>query len=130
MGPFGLEIRIVESEEEKKAEKIPDAVAFVLEELQFKPDETQERVLRGGRRGIVNCTRQWGKSTVTALKAVHRAYSRPGSLILVLGPSKRQSGNFCGKRRTSFGGWGSGSEVTAITGPFCFRMGHGLWGCR
>src|SRR5213593_2022543 len=97
MGPFGLEIRIVESEEEKKAEKIPDAVAFVLEELQFKPDATQELVLRGGRRGIVNCTRQWGKSTVTAAKAVHRAWSEPASLVLVLSPSLRQSGEFLRK---------------------------------
>jgi Terminase large subunit, T4likevirus-type, N-terminal len=76
---------------------IADAVAFARERLGFYPDEKQELVLQGGRRGIVNCTRQWGKSTVTALKAVHRAYSRPGSLILVLAPSKRQSREFLRK---------------------------------
>src|SRR5260370_31488735 len=67
-----------------------DVVAFARDKLGFTPDEKQELVLRGGRRGIVNCTRQWGKSTVTAAKAVHRAYSAPGSLTLVLTPSGRQ----------------------------------------
>jgi hypothetical protein len=41
--------------------------------------------------GILNCSRQWGKSTVGAVKAVHRAYTRPGSLIVVASPSERQS---------------------------------------
>src|SRR5438445_12394778 len=76
---------------------ITDAVAFVRERLGFLPDAQQEMVLRGGRRGIVNCTRQWGKSTVMAAKAVHRAYSEPGSLTLALGPSLRQSGEFVRK---------------------------------
>src|SRR6059036_1353715 len=56
--------------------RIMGPVAFARERLGFSPDEKQELVLRGGRRGIVNCTRQWGKSTVTAAKAVHRAHSR------------------------------------------------------
>jgi hypothetical protein len=63
-----------------------DAVAFARERLQFTPDAQQESVLVGGRRGIVNCTRQWGKSTVTAAKAVHRAYSVETSLTLVVTP--------------------------------------------
>src|SRR5260370_41799362 len=74
-----------------------DAAAFARDKLGFTPDEKQELVLRGGRRGIVNCTRQWGKSTVTAAKAVHRAYSRPGSLTLAITPSGRQSGEFLRK---------------------------------
>ena len=49
-------------------------------------------VAAGGKRGILNCSRQWGKSTVAAAKAVHRAYSEPGSLTLLLTPSGRQSG--------------------------------------
>jgi hypothetical protein len=44
------------------------------------------------RRGLLNCTRQWGKSTVTAAKAVHRAYTAPNSLILVVSKAQRQSG--------------------------------------
>jgi hypothetical protein len=74
-----------------------DIVAFAREKLGFDPDAKQEMVLRGGRRGIVNCTRQWGKSTVTAAKAVHRAYSVAGSLTLVVTPSGRQSGEFLRK---------------------------------
>ncbi len=74
-----------------------DAVAFARDKLGFVPDAKQEAVLLGGRRGIVNCTRQWGKSTVTSAKAVHRAYSRPGSLTLAITPSGRQSGEFLRK---------------------------------
>ena len=49
------------------------------------------------KRGILNCTRQWGKSTIAAAKAVHRAYTRPGSLVLVASPSRRQSAEFVRK---------------------------------
>jgi Terminase large subunit, T4likevirus-type, N-terminal len=80
-----------------EAEHSADIVSFVREQLGFDPDEKQQLVLRGGRRGIVNCTRQWGKSTVTAAKAVHRAYSVAGSLTLVVTPSARQSGEFLRK---------------------------------
>ena len=79
--------------------EITDAVAFARERLHFTPDAQQESVLRGGRRGIVNCTRQWGKSTVTAAKAVHRAYSVEGSLTLVVTPCARQSGEFLRKAK-------------------------------
>ena len=48
--------------------------------------------MTGGRQGIMNCTRQYGKSTIGAAKAVHRAYTQPNSLILVLSPGGRQSG--------------------------------------
>src|SRR5436309_10945465 len=77
--------------------KITDAVKFARERLRFEPDGEQERALRGGRRGIVLCTRQWGKSTVMAAKAVHRAHCVPGSLILLLSPCGRQSGEFLRK---------------------------------
>ena len=49
------------------------------------------------KRGILNCSRQWGKSTVTAAKAIHRAYTRPGALVLVASPSERQSAEFLRK---------------------------------
>jgi len=80
-----------------KSGEIPDIVEFTRQRLGFDPNPLQELALRGGRRGIVNCTRQWGKSTVAAAKAVHRAYCRPDSLILVLSPSARQSGEFVRK---------------------------------
>src|SRR3989442_1476356 len=82
---------------EGKCQEIPNIVKFTRRRLGFDPNPLQESVLRGGRRGIVNCTRQWGKSTVAAAKAVHRAYCRPDSLILVLSPSDRQSGELVRK---------------------------------
>jgi len=72
-------------------------VEFTRQRLGFDPNPLQASVLRGGRRGIVNCTRQWGKSTVAAAKAVHRAFCQPDSLILVLSPSERQSGELMRK---------------------------------
>jgi len=68
--------------------------------LGFEPDEAQITVVRSeAKRGILNCTRQWGKSTIGAAKAVHRAYMRAGSLVLVASPSKRQSKELIGKAK-------------------------------
>jgi hypothetical protein len=40
---------------------------------------------------LLNCSRQSGKSTVTALLGVHTALYEPGALVLLLSPSLRQS---------------------------------------
>jgi len=69
-----------------------NAVEFARKRLGFEPDELQTEVLlSNSKRGILNCSRQWGKSTVAAAKAVHLAYTKAGSLILVSSPSGRQS---------------------------------------
>ena len=74
------------------------AQAFARNVLGFTPDELQAQVLDCyADRVILNCTRQWGKSTVCAAKAVHLAYCEPGSLILVASPSARQSSEFVRK---------------------------------
>jgi hypothetical protein len=71
---------------------------FAVARLGFRPDPKQRIVLQEGiRRGLLNCSRQWGKSTVTAAKAVHRAYTRPDSLVVVVSPSARQTGEFLRK---------------------------------
>ena len=44
-----------------------------------------------GRRLVLNCARQTGKSTTAATLALHRALYYPGSLILLVSPSQRQS---------------------------------------
>src|SRR5882724_4982445 len=80
-----------------KSGEIPDIVEFTRQRLGFDPNPLQESVLRGGRRGIVNCSRSWGKSTVAGAKAVYRALCQPDSLILVLAPSGRQSGELMRK---------------------------------
>ncbi|HET8547479.1 MAG TPA: terminase family protein [Bryobacteraceae bacterium] len=75
-----------------------DPVMFARDRLGFDPDARQEAVLRARtKRGLLNCTRQWGKSTVTAAKAVHRAWTAPGSLVLVVSRAQRQSGEFVRK---------------------------------
>jgi hypothetical protein len=69
-----------------------DPVLFARDALGFNPDPSQERVLRWtGKRLLLNCSRQWGKSTTTSVLAVHEAVFRPDSLILVVSPSLRQS---------------------------------------
>ena len=76
-------------------------VAFAREALRFEPDAKQSQVLTTNcRRGLLNCTRQWGKSTITALKAVHRAIFAPESMTLVVSPSERQSREFLRKAKT------------------------------
>ncbi len=75
-----------------------DPVGFLRTRLGFEPDARQAELLTAPvRRGMLNCTRQWGKSTITAALAVHRAYSEDGSLCVVLSPTARQSGEFLRK---------------------------------
>src|SRR4051812_4591435 len=69
-----------------------DAAEFARMRLGLDIDARQAEILRSNaKRGILNCSRQWGKSTVAAVKALHRAYTQPGSLILVASPTERQS---------------------------------------
>jgi len=68
-----------------------DAVEF-SKRLGIIPDEWQERALRwSGKRLILNCSRQSGKSTVASILALHRALFYPKNLILLISPSLRQS---------------------------------------
>ena len=72
--------------------------ATAVERMGFVPDAWQARVLKSrARQGILNCSRQCGKSTVTAVMAVERAYTEAESLTLVVSPSARQSGEFLRK---------------------------------
>jgi len=58
----------------------------------IEPDGWQADVLRyEGKRLLLNCSRQSGKSTTTATKGLHTAIYRPKSLILLVSPSLRQS---------------------------------------
>src|SRR5215216_1315943 len=68
-----------------------DRVAFA-EKLGIVPDGWQDDFLRSSAdRVLLNCSRQSGKSTMTAVIALHRALYHPGSLILCLAPALRQS---------------------------------------
>src|SRR5712691_9442243 len=69
-----------------------DPALFARDALGFNPDPSQIEVLRWtGKRLLLNCSRPWGKSTITSILAVHEAVFRPDSLILLVSPSLRQS---------------------------------------
>jgi hypothetical protein len=62
------------------------------------PDPWQRDLLKSSSdRVLLNCCRQSGKSTMTAIFAVHKALYHPGSLILCLAPALRQSQELFGK---------------------------------
>jgi hypothetical protein len=74
------------------------ASEWARKHLGFSPDAVQTRVLdTSTKRGVLNCTRQWGKSTVSAAKAVHLAFTQADSLIIAVSPTARQTGEFVRK---------------------------------
>lgn len=79
-----------------------DPVAF-SRSIGIDPDPWQAEVLRDeGKRLLLNCCRQSGKSTTTATKALHTALYKPKSLILLVSPSLRQSQELFRKVRDAF----------------------------
>ena len=64
----------------------------LMRNLGMEPDPWQVEVLEGQHpRLLLNCCRQSGKSTTVSVLALHTALFRPGALILLLSPSRRQS---------------------------------------
>lgn len=60
--------------------------------LKFDADPWQREVLDGtAKKVLLCCSRQSGKSSVSAILALHTAIYRPGSLTLMVSPSLRQS---------------------------------------
>jgi len=69
-----------------------DPVYFSIHMLGITPDPWQEKVLRSqGKRLILLCCRQSGKSLMSGILSLHKALYKPGSLILILSPTLRQS---------------------------------------
>ena len=78
-----------------------DPVGWTRRTLGFQPDSNQQIILASThKRILLNCSRQWGKSTVTAAKAVHRALEFPERLIIAMSPSARQTGELMRKLET------------------------------
>src|SRR5436309_2016442 len=78
--------------------QIPDPVAWAQSKFDWQPDAIQSGILRtSSHRLMLCCTRQWGKSTVTAIKALHHAWYHPGALVIVAAPTARQSGEWIEK---------------------------------
>jgi hypothetical protein len=68
-----------------------DPVSFAEDRLGFVPDPWQAQLLRSQSQQILlNCCRQSGKSTTTAIVALHTAIYDPG-LILCVSQAQRQS---------------------------------------
>ena len=69
-----------------------DPVRFAEDLLDTELDPWQQQLLRSDSQHILlNCSRQSGKSTMTAALACWQALFEPGSLVLLLSPSLRQS---------------------------------------
>ena len=87
--------------------RMPDALELA-QRAGIEPDAWQADVLRSeSTRLLLNCSRQSGKSTVTGLLAVSTALTQPGSLILLISPTLRQSGELfrsCARVYNSGGG--------------------------
>ncbi len=76
-----------------------DPVVFA-QQAGIAPDPWQQDVLRSpARHQILCCSRQSGKSTVSAVVALHEALYTPDSLVLLLAPVGRQSKELLGKVR-------------------------------
>ena len=79
----------------QRATASPDQVLSPLElaeQVGLVPDPWQRDLLTGqDRQTILLCARQTGKSTISALIALHTALYTANSLCLVLSPSQRQS---------------------------------------
>jgi phage FluMu gp28-like protein len=99
------------------------AVEFARERLSFQADPKQALVLESdAKRGILLCSRQWGKSTVSAVRVVHRAATVAGSLVVVASPSERQSAEWVRKaagfvRRLGMRAKGDGDNAQSLVFP-------------
>jgi terminase large subunit-like protein len=67
--------------------------ARIMMDAGLTPDPWQSRILRSHwKRALLLCSRQSGKSQVAAAVALYEALTRPRSLVLLLSPTLRQSG--------------------------------------
>ena len=75
-----------------------DPISFARECLGFAPHAGQLELLGTDARYVMlNCHRQWGKTTVTAVRAVHRAATTPKQQIVIVSPTLRQAHVLAGR---------------------------------
>jgi hypothetical protein len=90
--------------------------ARVMTRADLPPDPWQADLPRSrAQRALLLCTRQAGKSTVTAALALHEALYRPPALVLLLSPSLRQSGELFRKVATFYQSFGKTAPAEAET---------------
>lgn len=103
-----------------------DPVAFCRDVLAFDPDPWQRDVLRfSGKRLVLNCCRQSGKSTTTSAAALHRAVFVADSLVLMVSPSLRQSGELFRKMRDFMRAMGDAAPKLTEDNQLSLRMENG-----
>ncbi|MCL4795995.1 MAG: terminase family protein [Bryobacteraceae bacterium] len=77
---------------------IPNPLEWAAARLRLTPDPVQSEILLSpAPRLLLNCARQWGKTTICAAKALHFALHHPASITLVAAPTLRQSTLFLRK---------------------------------
>ncbi len=107
----GIHIQDIPANEEvARAEAPAEDYWELIARMGFEPDEPQRELLGWAKDDVVlNCTRQWGKSTATAAMAVARGWLEPGMTALVLAPTESQSMN-----------------LVAIAREFAERLAYGV----
>ena len=76
------------------------ASAWARQALDFHPDPKQTQILDcADPRVIVLSSRQVGKSTVAAIRALYLAVSQPHTFVLLVGPVGAQAGEILAKAR-------------------------------
>ena len=94
--------------------------------LGIEPDPWQVRVLRSTARQLhLNCSRQVGKSTITAILAAHTALYEPGAPVLILSPSLRQSSLLFAKFKATLRALGSDYNDLVSDNALSVRLGNG-----
>jgi hypothetical protein len=89
---FLSRLAAVEARVQQPTVQVPDAAELMTMAVGQAPDAWQVQVLTSqAPRLLLNCSRQSGKSAVCSVLALHVALTQPGSLILLLSPSLRQS---------------------------------------
>jgi hypothetical protein len=92
-------IRLIE---QRRAEGAGDAVSLA-QQAGLSPDPWQANVLRStSHQDILLVSRQGGKSTVTSIRALHKALYNDDALVLLLAPSYRQSKELFRKVKTAY----------------------------
>jgi hypothetical protein len=100
-----------------------DIVTFAREKLGIVLNATQTRLLTVvGRRIILNCHRQWGKSTVAAILALYHALSYHGYQVVIVSIDARRSqklANLCRELAARMGVRvkGDGTNPRAVVFP-------------
>lgn len=90
---------------------------LIFQAMGMPIDPWQEEYLFAEEREIgLNCARQRGKSTATAVKALHHMLSGPNRLVLVVSPGQRQSKELLRKLKKAWGDIGYPMKKPPMSG--------------